>query len=85
MRIGLVVDSACDLPQSFIEQHGIVILPITLHLGDRDEIDTRDPEKTPATPRRPGASTRASGIAAAMQAARRLQPIRSSSCFSKSW
>ena len=46
MRIGLVVDSACDLPQSFIEQHGIVILPITLHLGDRDEIDTRDPEKT---------------------------------------
>lgn len=46
MRIGLVVDSACDLPQSFIEAHGIVILPITLHLGDHDEIDTRDPEKT---------------------------------------
>lgn len=46
MRIGLVVDSACDLPKDFIDQHKIVILPITLHLGNADLIDTRDPEAT---------------------------------------
>jgi DegV family protein with EDD domain len=48
MRIGLVVDSACDLPREFIEQHNIVILPITLHLAGRDLVDTRDPEQTRA-------------------------------------
>lgn len=46
MRIGLVVDSACDLPPSFIEANNIVILPITLHLGSRDQIDERDVEQT---------------------------------------
>lgn len=46
MRIGLVVDSACDLPRDFIDKHNIVVLPITLHFGDRDEIDTRDVAKT---------------------------------------
>lgn len=46
MRIGIVVDSACDLPQSFIEENKIVILPITLHLDGRQMIDTRDPETT---------------------------------------
>ncbi len=46
MRIGIVVDSACDLPQSFIEENKIVILPITLHLDGRQMIDTRDAETT---------------------------------------
>jgi len=46
MRIGVVVDSACDLPQSFIEENKIVILPITLHLDGRQMIDQRDPETT---------------------------------------
>lgn len=46
MRIGLVVDSACDLPKTFLDEHRIVILPITLHLGDRDQIDDRDVEQT---------------------------------------
>lgn len=46
MRIGIVVDSACDLPQSFIEENNIVILPITLHLDGRQMIDTRDTETT---------------------------------------
>ena len=30
MRIGIVVDSACDLPREFIDQHAIQIMPITL-------------------------------------------------------
>lgn len=46
MRIGIIVDSMCDLPRSFIEQHGIVILPITVHLDDQTFVDTRDPEAT---------------------------------------
>lgn len=46
MRIGIVVDSACDLPQSFIEENKIVILPITLHLDGQQMIDKRDPETT---------------------------------------
>ncbi|HEX4870745.1 MAG TPA: DegV family protein [Nevskiaceae bacterium] len=46
MRIGLVVDSACDLPQRFIQDHKIVVMPITIHLGERDLVDSRDPTLT---------------------------------------
>jgi len=46
MRIGVVVDSACDLPRSFIEENNIVILPITLHLDGRQMVDVRDHETT---------------------------------------
>jgi len=30
MRIGLVVGSACDLPQNVIHKHNIAVLPITI-------------------------------------------------------
>lgn len=46
MRIGLVVDSACDLPHEFCTEHGIVILPVTIHVGGEAFIDRRDPEAT---------------------------------------
>jgi len=46
MRIGLVVDSACDLPQAFIREHNIVILPITIRVKDSSFVDTRDPDAT---------------------------------------
>ncbi|KRG67557.1 DegV family protein [Pseudoxanthomonas dokdonensis] len=46
MRIGIVVDSACDLPQDFIEQNGIVVLPITVRIGDAVLADHRDEEAT---------------------------------------
>lgn len=46
MRIGLAVDSACDLPPEFIAEHGIVVLPISLRLGDTLVEDRRDPEET---------------------------------------
>lgn len=46
MRIGIAVDSACDLPQAFINENKIQILPITIHLNGRDFVDARDPEDT---------------------------------------
>lgn len=46
MRIGIVVDSACDLPKAFIEENNIVILPITLHLDGKQMIDQRDTATT---------------------------------------
>lgn len=46
MRIGLVVDSACDLPKSFIDQHNIIILPVTIRIENEDFIDRRDPQET---------------------------------------
>lgn len=46
MRIGVVVDSTCDLPQEFIEKHNIRILPITLHLDNDRLVDERDPDAT---------------------------------------
>ena len=30
MRIGIVVDSPCDLPADFIERENITILPVTV-------------------------------------------------------
>ena len=46
MRIGIVVDSACDLPQDFIEKNDIVVLPITVRIGDAVLADHRDEEAT---------------------------------------
>ena len=46
MRIGLVVDSACDLPPSFIREHNIVILPISIRINDKVFVDERDPDAT---------------------------------------
>ncbi len=48
MRTGVVIDSACDLPQSYIQSHGIQIMPINLHFGYDIFKDVRDPEATQA-------------------------------------
>lgn len=48
MRIGVLVDSTCDLPKSFIEAHGIVVMPITLRIGGKVIEDRRDPDETHA-------------------------------------
>lgn len=42
MRIGIVVDSACDLPGDYLREHGITLLPITLHIDDDVLVDNRD-------------------------------------------
>ena len=39
MTIRLVTDSACDLPQSVIDQYGIVVVPLTIRFGDTDYVD----------------------------------------------
>ncbi len=46
MRIGIVVDSACDLPRDFIERERITILPITVRIGDAVLADHRDEAAT---------------------------------------
>src|SRR3546814_3326116 len=46
MRIGLVVDSACDLPKDFIERHSIEILPIAVRIDGTTQVDYRDQAAT---------------------------------------
>lgn len=46
MRIGIVVDSCCDLPQSFIQQEHIDILPISVRINDVTQVDYRDEDAT---------------------------------------
>ena len=48
MRFGIVTDSCCDLPRSFLDEHGIVLLPISITGADGKPfiIDARDPEAT---------------------------------------
>lgn len=46
MRIGLVVDSACDLPLGYLQKHGITVLPITVRIGDAVLADHRDEQAT---------------------------------------
>ena len=46
MRVGIVVDSACDLPKQFIDQHAIEILPISVRIDDVVQVDHRDEEAT---------------------------------------
>ena len=46
MRIGIVVDSTCDLPSGYIEANNVVLLPITVRIGDAMLADHRDEEAT---------------------------------------
>ncbi|MFN2168091.1 MAG: DegV family protein, partial [Anaerolineae bacterium] len=46
MRIGVVNDASCDLPRSYLEEHGIHVLPNLLSLGGKRVLDDRDPDKT---------------------------------------
>ncbi|MBB4597886.1 fatty acid-binding protein DegV [Xanthomonas arboricola] len=46
MRIGIVVDSACDLPQDFIQQNNVIVLPISVRIGEAVLADHRDEEAT---------------------------------------
>lgn len=46
MRIGIVVDSACDLPADFIERENITILPVTVQIGNAVLADVRNEEAT---------------------------------------
>ncbi len=44
MRMGLVVDSGCDLPKSFIEENNIILLPITINIDGDSIVDYREPD-----------------------------------------
>lgn len=46
MRIGIVVDSACDLPREFLEREHITVLPISVRIGDTTLVDLRDESET---------------------------------------
>jgi len=46
MRIGIVVDSACDVPTEFIEQEQITILPVTVQIGNAVLADMRNEDAT---------------------------------------
>lgn len=44
MRIGIVVDSACDLPAEFMHRHGIEVLAQHVRIGDAVHRDHHDDE-----------------------------------------
>ena len=46
MRIGIVVDSACDLPPAWLEANDVVLLPITVRIGDAVIADHRNEQAT---------------------------------------
>src|SRR5690606_32622315 len=46
MRIGIVADSACDLPNDFIERENITILPVTVQIGQAVLADVRNEQAT---------------------------------------
>lgn len=46
MRIGLVVDASCDLPDVHLEANGIRILPSILQFDGKSWLDDRAPEQT---------------------------------------
>ena len=46
MRVGVVIDATCDLPHSYIESHGLIVLPGHVEFGDASYTDVREPEET---------------------------------------
>ena len=46
MRIGITVDSTCDLPREYLDAHRVVVLPTTVELDNNSYADERDPVAT---------------------------------------
>lgn len=46
MRIGILVDSTCDLPAEDFAQHNIRVMPISIRLGDELLVDEREAAAT---------------------------------------
>lgn len=46
MRLGMLVDAACDLPREFIARNPIRVMPIPVRVGDHEEVDVRDEAET---------------------------------------
>ena len=46
MRIGLTVDSSCDLPREWLDEHHVVVLPTTVKIENTTFADERDPIAT---------------------------------------
>ncbi len=46
MRVGLIVDSACDLPYEFTRKHDLFVLPVTAVIDGQTYIDKHDPVRT---------------------------------------
>ena len=45
-RTAIVVDAGCDLPSEFYEQPGVVVLPISVKVGDHEYTDNHSDETT---------------------------------------
>ncbi|MFC4765725.1 DegV family protein [Dyella koreensis] len=41
MRMGLAIDASCDIPQAFLQEHGIAVMPITVRVDDEVFLDNR--------------------------------------------
>jgi DegV family protein with EDD domain len=46
MRIGLVVDSTCDLPRDYLDEHHVVVQPIKVHMGKEVFTDERNAQES---------------------------------------
>jgi len=43
MRMGLAIDASCDLPQAFLHEHNITVMPIDVRVDEATFKDDRDP------------------------------------------
>ena len=41
MRMGLAIDASCDIPQAFLEQNNVTVMPITVRVDDETFLDDR--------------------------------------------
>lgn len=46
MRMGLAIDASCDLPQAFLQEHNIAVMPIIVRLDGKVFRDDRNPDET---------------------------------------
>lgn len=46
LRLGIVIDSAADVPQHVLENPRVRLLPVPIRIGDKTYIDERKPEAT---------------------------------------
>ncbi|PXX90415.1 fatty acid-binding protein DegV [Marinobacter vulgaris] len=46
MRVGLIVDSACDLPYEFSRKHDLFVLPVTAVIDGQTYVDEHEPVRT---------------------------------------
>lgn len=68
-RVGIVIDAACDVPDTFLASPDVAVLPVTIQVGNMTYVDQHSPDSTLRYLREQSGGRGVTGVSAAQSVA----------------